>query len=173
MIADLVILAIPIATIWGLQMTKRRKIGVISIIGFGVSSVIIAAGRLIVIYQLYAHTDISYILGRMIIVAALEIEFAIVAVNLPSMKVLYNKMLGESLGGSSGSYKLSSFKRRAGQPHNSSGNQLGIQNIVGTSKRGAGIDNDSDEALFNYEGQISVTTNIDINTSLRGDSRDE
>ncbi|CZR70302.1 uncharacterized protein PAC_20206 [Phialocephala subalpina] len=174
-ISDLIILAIPIVTIWGLQMSTRRKIAVISVVGFGASAVIIAACRLIILYQLYINPDISYVLGRMIIVAGLEIEFAIVAVNLPSMKALYTKMVGGSSGGSgevSGAYKLSSFERRTGGPYKSSGKQSGIQSVVGTSKRGADIHNESDEALFDYGGQIKVTTKLDISSSVRGNTSD-
>ena len=156
-------------------MSTRRKIGVISVVGFGASAVIIAACRLIILYQLYANPDISHVLGRMIIVAGLEIEFAIVAVNLPSMKALYTKMVGGSSGGSgkvSGAYKLSSFERRTGQLYKSSGKQSGIQGIIGTSKRDADIHNESDEALFNYGGQIKVATKSDISSSMRGDTSD-
>ncbi|RFU30751.1 hypothetical protein B7463_g5575, partial [Scytalidium lignicola] len=173
MVSDLIILAIPVVTIWGLQMSTRRKIAVISVVGFGASAVIIAACRLIVLYQLAFNPDISYVLGRMIIIAGLEIEFAIVAVNLPSMKALYTKMSGESSGGSgqvSGGYKLSSFERehRTRQPFKSSGKQ----SLAGNSKRSAETHNESDEALFNYDGQIKVITKVDINSSARGDTSD-
>ncbi|OCK77487.1 hypothetical protein K432DRAFT_255139, partial [Lepidopterella palustris CBS 459.81] len=99
-ITDVIILVLPIPTVWSLQMSLKRKIAVLSVITFGASAVLISALRLIVLYELYVSPDISYVLGKMVIIAALEIQFAILAVNLPSAKALWNQLTGGSTAGS-------------------------------------------------------------------------
>lgn len=115
MITDIIILVLPIHTIWKLNMSRRKKISVTAVIAFGGSSVIVAACRFIVLAQLAVTTDLSYVLGHMVIVAAVEVELAIIAVNMPSMKVLFSRRNnGESSDDrypkqQSSSYKLSSM----------------------------------------------------------------
>tara|TARA_R110002003_G_scaffold116_28_gene10315 strand:- start:16403 stop:16957 length:555 start_codon:yes stop_codon:yes gene_type:complete len=100
-------------------MSLRRKIAVLAVIGFGACAVIIACFRLIPLFELNSSPDTSYVLGKMVIIAALEIQFAIIAVNLPSLKALWMKLTGgsttDSGQGYSGQkgYKLSSMERKA------------------------------------------------------------
>ncbi|KAK8862194.1 hypothetical protein PGQ11_008429 [Apiospora arundinis] len=129
MISDVIILVLPIHTVMGLQMSPRRKFGVVSIMGFGASAVIVAACRFIVLHELGHDPDISFILGKMVIVAGIEVQCAVVAVNLPSMKALWSKVVGgtgyakdsENSGApSGGSHELSSpsnSKRKGGKGH--------------------------------------------------------
>ncbi|KAK8107524.1 uncharacterized protein PG998_009537 [Apiospora kogelbergensis] len=96
MISDVIILVLPIHTVMGLQMSPRRKFGVISVMGFGASAVVVAACRFIVLYELGYNPDISFVLGKMVIVAGIEVQCAVIAVNLPSMKPLWTKVVGGS-----------------------------------------------------------------------------
>lgn len=69
-------------------------------LSFGASSVIIAFCRFIVLYSFLHSGDISWVIGEMIIVAGLEINCAIIAVNLPSMGALFTSFgFGRSTGG--------------------------------------------------------------------------
>jgi len=114
---DFYILILPIYTVMNLQMSLRRKAAVLGVMVFGSSSVIIACFRLMPLLELNDSPDTSWVLGKMVIVAALEIQFAIIAVNLPSLKALWTKFGGGSSSGSGpggGSstqkgYKLSSL----------------------------------------------------------------
>jgi hypothetical protein len=112
-------------------MSMRRKIAVLSVISFGISAVLVACFRLIPLFELNASPDLSYVLGKMVIVAAVEIQLAIIAVNLPSLKAVWVNMTGGSSAGSGKSYsqrtgyKISSM---TGDSH-----QLSI--IGGFSKR--------------------------------------
>lgn len=74
------ILFLPIPTVMSLQMPFRQKIAVLSVIGFGASAVIVALCRFVVLKELGSTDDISYVLGNMVIVVALEIQSAVVAV---------------------------------------------------------------------------------------------
>lgn len=115
-IQDIYILVLPISTVLSLQMSLRRKIAVLSVISFGASAVLVACFRLIPLFELNSSPDFSYVLGKMVIYAALEIQLAIVAINLPPMKALWMKLTGGSSSGSEGGaskdrgYKLSSLK---------------------------------------------------------------
>lgn len=77
-------------------MPLRRKVAVLSVIAFGSISVIIATFRLIPLLQLGDQSgepiDTSWILGKMVIIASLEVQFAIVAVNLPLLKKLFTSL---------------------------------------------------------------------------------
>lgn len=103
-VEDIYILVLPISTVLNLQMSTRRKVAVLSVISFGVSAVLVACFRLIPLFELNSSPDLSYVLGKMVIVAAVEIQLAIVAVNLPSLKALWHKMTGGSSTGSKPAY---------------------------------------------------------------------
>jgi len=85
---DVYILALPISVILKLNMTLRRRLGVLAIVGAGLSSLVISCIRIPTVISLTQSSDTSYELGKMIIVVALEIQFATVAVNLPSFTAL-------------------------------------------------------------------------------------
>ncbi|EUC28384.1 hypothetical protein COCCADRAFT_109303 [Bipolaris zeicola 26-R-13] len=99
-LADFYILILPICTVWHLQMSMARKLRVIGVVAFGSSSVIIACFRLIPLFELFRSPDTSWVLGKMVIIAALEIQCAVIAVNLPSLKPLWTRMMGGSSSGS-------------------------------------------------------------------------
>jgi hypothetical protein len=96
---DFYILILPISTVWNLQMSLRRKIAVLSVIGFGSSSVLVTCFRLIPLQELNTSPDVSWVLSKMVVVAALEIQLAVIAVNLPSLKALWTKLTGGSSSG--------------------------------------------------------------------------
>ena len=68
-------------------MSLKRKAAVLGVICFGSLSVVTALCRFALQVQMVTNTDITYVLGRMIVAAAIEIEVAVVAVNLPALKL--------------------------------------------------------------------------------------
>lgn len=89
---DLYILFLPITTVWNLQMSLGRKIAVLSVMTCGICSVTIACIRIPIIVSLVSSPDTSYEVGIMIIIAAIEAQSAIVAVNLPAIKSLWGRL---------------------------------------------------------------------------------
>ena len=167
-ITDVIILILPISTVLSLQMPLRRKIAVLSVIGFGASAVLIAMLRFIILHKLGFDPDISYVLGEMAIVAALEIEFAVIAVNLPPMKALWNKLTGGPTSASGGdgysgakAYRLSKTGGSYGRSKLGSSNQLELASI--DSKK---------ELYFPPENNhdIKVTTNVAVTSAAQADS---
>lgn len=156
-------------------MTLRRKIGVMTVIGFGGVAVLISMLRLIVLYQFYVDPDFPYILGRMIVIAAFEIEIAVIAANMPSMKALWTSIVkkGSASGsaGPSGSYRLSSME--PSKQHRSRGSRPLGGGRGHTSAKDVSAEgtetwlNESEEELFGKSGQIKVTTDIAVNSAAK------
>ncbi|KAL6150343.1 hypothetical protein ACJQWK_00607 [Exserohilum turcicum] len=115
---DIFILLIPVSTLWSLQMSFRHKATVISLVAFGSSSVIIACCRLSPLLELGTSKDSSWVLGKMVIVAALEIQFAIISVNLPSLKSLWVRITGKNPTGSGRAEGYSGQKGSKGSSFN-------------------------------------------------------
>lgn len=86
---DFYILFIPIPTVLVLQMTLRRKIAILLVLAFGLVSVTVAIVRLpLLVSVISMRTDASMDVEKKIIVASFEVQCAIVAANLPSLKSL-------------------------------------------------------------------------------------
>lgn len=152
-------------------MSRRKKIAVTGVLGFGASSVIVAACRFIVLAELGSTKDPSYVLGNMVIVAAFEIQLAIVAVNLPAMKALFSGMTGgssndqsEPINGSNG-YELSSMEAKGKRLRSASSrkNQAAPVADVSITRHMA---SDSEEELWRREqqGKVQVTRTVEINS---------
>jgi hypothetical protein len=184
---DLYILLLPISTVWNLHMSTRRKIAVLGIIAFGSSSVIIACFRLIPLLELNSSPDTSWVLGKMIIVAALEIQFAVIAVNLPSLKALWMRYTGGSSAGTgpdksnSQGYKLSTLEKKGEVELSKSRKRKsrGTRGSITCLERGI-TSTESEEELFQMNrndlqvphqgkndgsGAIKVTRDIEVRSS--------
>ncbi len=176
---DWIILILPIHTVWKLQMSTGRKLRVITVIGFGGTAVLVSMLRLIVLHQFYVNPDFPYILGRMIIISCLEIEIAIIAANMPSMKALWSRKISKSsrsgTGSHSASYKLSDMDHS--KEHRPRGSRpAGVQGSSSAKDlSGKGTQtwlNESEEELFAGTGQIKVTTDINVKSVSKSESSD-
>lgn len=141
-------------------MSVRRKIAVLSVISFGASAVLVACFRLIPLFELNSSPDVSYVLGKMVIVAAVEIQLAIVAVNLPSLKALWIKITGGSSAASGPyysrerGYKLSTIKSSKGPSNRiSRGSITRMEHNVPNTE--------SEEELFKQAGMRRASTHPD------------
>jgi hypothetical protein len=172
-ILDFYILLLPISTVLHLQMPPRRKIAVLSIIAFGSSSPIIACLRLIPLLELNSSPDVSWVLGIIVIVASFEIQFAVIAVNLPSLKALCIRVTstGSNGRGSEGwsgrrGYKLSSFGK-SGKSRSERGSTTRLERGV--------MSTESEEELFRMGGTkidgatIKVTKDYSVNSAEKDD----
>lgn len=150
---DFFVLFIPITTIWALQMTLRRKVTILFVLAFGLVSVTVAIVRLPVLVSVTSmKTDASVDVGKMIIVAAFEVQCAIVAVNLPSLKPLWIQVRGRL--SSAGSRDTNSQRRyRLSSMKGDTKKRASIGSIT-RLERGRGS-NESEEGLFQQnKGQV-------------------
>jgi hypothetical protein len=185
---DFYIIFLPIPSILSLQMNLRRKVTVISVLAFGIISVTVAILRLPVLVSVTSmKTDPSIDVGKMIIVASFEVQFAIVAANLPAMKALWTKVRGtySSAGSDEPSvekpYHLSSMRRwRRGNRNNHAsmgtitrlengltGNESQLELVEETHKKTGqatfGIKElHTDDVRPSVEQAIVVTTKFDV-----------
>lgn len=117
----------------------------------------------------------------MVIVAVLEIQIAVTAVNLPAMKALFTKITGSSnddsgyLGGGSGGYKMSGYKKGSSGPDRKTKDSSHQRKpSAGTRRLGATL-SESEEELVRRGGRsenIKVTTNVDVTRSTPRESSD-
>lgn len=168
-------------------MSVRRKIAVLSIIGFGACAVVIACFRLIPLFELNSSSDFSYVLGKMVIVAALEIQFAVIAVNLPSIKALWLRITGGSSACSGlehsdqRGYRLSSIAKRGGSSgaaihRNRHGLNRNSKGSKGDTRLDPGVlSTESEEELFRQcgtelhtpiQGVRKIDDNIKVTTDI-------
>lgn len=140
-------------------MSRRRKAVVVGIISFGSLSVVTALCRFVVQKQLIAEHDTAFIMGRMIIVAGLEIEIAVIAVNLPALRSLFTKIVGSSHDltyGQGDAHKLSSLNNGSRQ----------LKGIFGGPHSGpldATLTGSEEELMRQGEHKgIHVMTNVDV-----------
>lgn len=150
---DFFVLFIPITTIWALQMTLRRKVTILFVLAFGLVSVTVAIVRLPVLVSVTSmKTDASVDVGKMIIVAAFEVQCAIVAVNLPSLKPLWTQVRGRL--SSAGSRDTNSQRRYRLSSMKGDTKKRASMGSITRLERGRGS-NESEEGLFQQnKGQV-------------------
>lgn len=201
---DVVIFILPLPTLFKLQTSLRRRVAVMSIMSVGGISLIVSCLRLIVyapprplslflpivppfrsasiltpgpsLHQFAADLDFAYLLGKMVIMSAAELETMIVAANIPSYKALWVHGLGwkvfwgstrnESTGGAQ---KLSGYELTHHSRLRAPTKEIGIDTEIGL--------HDSQEELCKNEaaaaraGGIQVSRDFTV-TSDRCGERD-
>ncbi|EYE98765.1 uncharacterized protein EURHEDRAFT_373853 [Aspergillus ruber CBS 135680] len=164
--SDIIILVLPIPTVLKLRMSSRRKLAVLGVIGFGSLSVITAMCRFALQVQMVENPDTTYVLGRMLIAASIEIEVAVIAVNLPALKTLFTKFVGGSTADNSVSdgHKMSDYKVSANKYSKGSTTLCASQKESKVRKDLGATLTGSEEDLLRMGGggEITVTTNIDV-----------
>ncbi|OJD30039.1 uncharacterized protein BKCO1_6700011 [Diplodia corticola] len=133
MVLDVTILVLPIHTVWNLQMTLRRRLAVLGVICTGGAAVVISALRIMVLLQFSASPDFTWTLGKMIIVSAFEINIAIIASNMPSIKALWLNWRGGTLNSSQRS-KYSQHHQLSDMPSSSLQSRRPNQNADNVSE---------------------------------------
>ncbi|KAL4801866.1 hypothetical protein BDV18DRAFT_167216 [Aspergillus unguis] len=157
--SDIVILIIPIPSVLKLQMNARRKIAVLAIICFGSLSVVTALCRFIVLKQLITDDNTTYVMGNMVIVAGIEIQIAVVAVNLPALRSLFTTLIGSSHDQSSYN-QYNQYNQRAGHKMST----LKSKKPVPRSNLGATLTGSEEELMQqgSLSHRIHVETNVDV-----------
>lgn len=191
---DLYVLLLPVHTIATLQISNSRKAGILCIVCFGLASLSLSAVRLPFVLQmtdalgsLSTTYDMSYNVAKMIILVALEMQFASIAVNLPAVagfgKYYINKQRSSARGGSSATsgheakpISMEVFRKKKGSRDNG---PAPMGTITRLERDVASIDSEeelcrredsSTAASERYEGRsqdlnrIEVTTHVDVVT---------
>ncbi|KAH6696489.1 hypothetical protein DL95DRAFT_507359 [Leptodontidium sp. 2 PMI_412] len=181
---DVLIVILPIQSLWAIQASLRKRLMLISIISLGGIVVIISCIRLIILREFQKkNTDFTYVLGKLIIISSIELEVAIMVANAPSLKILYSMMFSSS---SKQRFNGTIRKRYAITPSNA--NFTGVSrswfdNETGyaidcsyyvpmsptPSKEGQDVRNlstNSKEQLWKRDSVIIVTSSVGVETTV-------
>jgi len=130
---DVLIVILPIRSLWAIQVSLRKRIALILIISLGAIVVLISCIRLKILLEFQTESvDFTYVLGKLIIISVIELEVAIMAANAPSLKILFQTWLG--LKSHNGSRKTTTKalgdSSRSGKKHNDLGYAVDCTNHV-------------------------------------------
>ncbi|KAI3401818.1 hypothetical protein diail_8196 [Diaporthe ilicicola] len=95
---DVFILALPLPIVLPLQMSAKQRMTVLSVVTTGGSAVIVCGLRGIVLTEAGTSPDFTFILGKLLVMLNAEIQVAIIAANMPSLKTFYTCWRQQRLG---------------------------------------------------------------------------
>ncbi|KAA8618426.1 hypothetical protein PtrSN002B_002980 [Pyrenophora tritici-repentis] len=125
-VTDIMLILIPIPTIWGLQMPTKQKIGLTLIFGVGSITMVTSIIRLVVLLPAITDMDQTWIIGVGSLWIIVEANLFIICCCLPTLRRFFRhvapRFIGES--GSNSDNKDSSGRNRPGlRTWGSAGNQ--------------------------------------------------
>ncbi|KAH9905669.1 hypothetical protein F4778DRAFT_673199 [Xylariomycetidae sp. FL2044] len=88
-VGDLIILLMPMATIWSLQMRKTDKAGLMACFALGLACIVIAIFRVIYLAKVDLTADILGTMPTTVFLFALEPNLAVLCVSIPMLRTLY------------------------------------------------------------------------------------
>lgn len=112
---DFILALMPISIIWHLQLSLRKRIGVVFLLGCGVLSGVCAAIKTANLVALAARSDLTWETFKLYLWTSSEIFLIIVCGSIPTLRPLWDKIVhGRSRKAPSGSYAsgTSSFGAR-------------------------------------------------------------
>jgi hypothetical protein len=129
----------------------------ISIVSLGAVVVLISSLRMIVLREFQKEEDVTYSLGKLIIISSIEIDVAIIAANGPSLKTFWARYISHTLKTNTGT-RLSDFSSPAKRAVTS---QASCQALDRADKLIRSV-NDSAEELKMKDSGIIVTSSIGV-----------
>ncbi|KAI4849517.1 hypothetical protein E4T45_05881, partial [Aureobasidium sp. EXF-8846] len=89
-ITDLCLTILPAVVVWNIQiLTKRARLGLAVTLGLSFFATIASISKIYHIYALYSFTSAMHIVGRLIVVMAVEINVVIVVASVPILAPLF------------------------------------------------------------------------------------
>ncbi|KAK8038616.1 hypothetical protein PG993_007027 [Apiospora rasikravindrae] len=129
---DLVIYTLPIVPLWSLQLSLKRRLGLIAIFTMGGGAITVSLLRFIVLWQLSnTPDDATYVFGSVTIVTSVEFAAAVITANMPGTAAFFKHRRARRErsgvhGGGEGAHELETIgvkssrkKRRINQGENS------------------------------------------------------
>jgi hypothetical protein len=155
------IYVLPIYPLWILQMSLKRRIGMILCFTVGGSTILVSLLRFIVLVQLGSGSRTTYVYGSVDIVTTIELCTAILTANMPSLVSVWKKHVSGMLSASSerkhSRYELGSVSQAR------SGRKPGRGSVVLPSEADDG--HGSEEELCVKNGDIMISTQVDVTRS--------
>ncbi|RWA05462.1 hypothetical protein EKO27_g9637 [Xylaria grammica] len=98
LVADLLVLVVPIPEILALQMTTKKKIGVCAVMLLGGLVCVVSAVRIWAFYRFTVEVDITWVQADVFLLSSVEPAFGIVSACLPSLRPLYRRARAKITG---------------------------------------------------------------------------
>ncbi|KAI1196927.1 hypothetical protein F5X97DRAFT_303928 [Nemania serpens] len=122
LVADLLVLVVPIPEIMALKMTTKKKLGVCGVMLLGGLVCVVSAVRIWAFYRFTVEVDITWVQADVFLLSSVEPGFGIVSACLPSLRPLYRraraKLTGkETHGSSAGTWYATSKASRIGNSY--------------------------------------------------------
>lgn len=95
---DIFILILPLPIVFSLQMSPKRRMTVLAVVTTGGSAVLVCGLRGIVLVEAATSPDFTFTLGKLLVMLNSELQVAIIAANMPSLKTFYTCWKQETLG---------------------------------------------------------------------------
>lgn len=99
-VGDLIVMALPMSSIWGLQTRRTDKIGIVTCFSLCLACVICAGFRLIYISTVDLNSDVTGTMATTVFLFVLEPNLAILCVSIPMLRPFYG-MYRRKMGGTS------------------------------------------------------------------------
>lgn len=95
---DVFILILPLPIVFSLQMSAKRRMTVLAVVTTGGSAVLVCGLRGIVLVEASTSPDFTFTLGKLLVMLNIELQVAIIAANMPSLKSFYTCWRQQMLG---------------------------------------------------------------------------
>ncbi|KAI5810737.1 hypothetical protein BZA77DRAFT_287498 [Pyronema omphalodes] len=163
---DFLTYTLPMPTLWGLQMPRQQKIALMGILGLGGFAVLSSIIRITYVVPMLTSLDPTWVIAEPMYWSVIETNVGILAISIPSYRVLvrrfFPKLLGSYSGGHTDPYshdhsrkktRNSSYGLRSFDPHERA---LGMDVVI--------TKNDSEEQILGTqripEGKIVANTTV-------------
>ncbi|KAF2689409.1 hypothetical protein K458DRAFT_358151 [Lentithecium fluviatile CBS 122367] len=161
---DLIIIPIPTAMVWNLQMRKKTKLAVVAVMSMGWIATIASVVRLIVYYIRYApQTDRMWNIG--VVTSIVEPSVGIIAACAPALRRLFTYMLPRYFSDNRTSYPT----RTQTEPKSRQRQSFNFQFSVGKEVEEGRMDTVRDEQAYGMRPLGSVDSRERIG-SMAGDA---
>ncbi|KAF8249102.1 hypothetical protein K440DRAFT_599241 [Wilcoxina mikolae CBS 423.85] len=163
-ISDCFLVLLPIAMLWDVQIARRKRIAICSILGVGSLA---AAASIVKTTYLHSYGKTGDFLWDSVNIAVwttIENDVAIISASMPALKPLFSKILEKTVysyssrtGGSQG-HSLSALGQNS--------KVVGITNDIRAgrdrnSKRGTKLDNESEEGIIGISKSTDVRVDVE------------
>ncbi|KAG6365789.1 hypothetical protein INS49_007400 [Diaporthe citri] len=95
---DIFILVLPLPIVLSLQMSSKRRLTVLAVVTTGGSAVVVCGLRGIVLVEAATAPDFTFTLGKFLVMLNAELQVAIIAANMPSLKTFHTFWRQHRLG---------------------------------------------------------------------------
>ncbi|KAH8426379.1 uncharacterized protein LDX57_004117 [Aspergillus melleus] len=161
-LTDMLIYILPIWPLWSLQMSRRRRMGLIACFTVGGTTVLVSLLRFIVLVQLASGSRTFYVYGSVAIVTTIELSTAIISANMPSLRAVWKTHISGTLYASSDRKSAPYELGTTSQARGSRRTGKGAMTTKFKQSNTHGSQAESEEELCQTREEILVSTQVNV-----------